>query len=123
VGVFAGTALLLAMTGLYGVMAFAVSRRTGEFGVRVALGASAGNILRMVISQGLRTTLVGAAIGVLGALALSRTLESFLFGLSAYDPLTLATVVGLLITVALVACYVPARRAARVDPLVALRYE
>lgn len=123
VGVFAGTALLLAMTGLYGVMAFAVSRRTGEFGVRVALGASSGTILRMVILQGLRTTLVGAAIGVLGALALSRTLESFLFGLSAYDPLTLAAVVGLLIMVALVACYVPARRAAKVDPLVALRYE
>lgn len=123
VGVFAGTALLLAMTGLYGVMAFAVSRRTGEFGVRVALGASTGDILHMVILQGLRTTFVGAAIGVLGALALSRTLQSFLFGLSAYDPLTLASVVGVLITVALVACYVPARRAAKVDPLVALRYE
>lgn len=123
VGVFAGTALLLAMIGLYGVMAFAVSRRTGEFGVRVALGASSGNILRMVILQGLRTTFVGAAIGVFGALALSRTLQTFLFGLSAYDPLTLAAVVGLLITVALVACYVPARRAAKVDPLVALRYE
>ncbi|MGA2102566.1 MAG: FtsX-like permease family protein, partial [Candidatus Sulfotelmatobacter sp.] len=123
VGAFAGTALLLAMTGLYGVMAFAVARRTGEFGVRIALGASAGNILRLVIGQGIRTTLVGVAIGVIGALALARTLQSFLFGLSANDPLTLVVVGLVLVLIAMLACYVPARRAAKVDPIVSLRYE
>lgn len=123
VGAFAGTALLLAMTGLYGVMAFAVSRRTGEFGVRMALGASAANILQMVIGQGLRTTLIGIALGVIGALAVSRTLQSLLFGLSPNDPLTLAIVAGVLVMVALLACYIPARRAAKVDPMQALRYE
>jgi predicted permease len=120
---FAGTALLLAMTGLYGVMAFAVTRRTGEFGVRIALGASSGNILRLVIVQGIRTTLVGVAIGVIGALALARTLQSFLFGLSANDPLTIVVVGSVLVLVAMLACYVPARRAAKVDPIVSLRYE
>ncbi|MGA7752476.1 MAG: ABC transporter permease [Candidatus Sulfotelmatobacter sp.] len=120
---FAGTALLLAMTGLYGVMAFAVARRTGEFGVRIALGASSGNILRLVIVQGIRTTLVGVAIGVIGALALARTLQSFLFGLSANDPLTIVVVGSVLVLIAMLACYVPARRAAKVDPIVSLRYE
>ncbi len=123
VGAFAVTALVLAMTGLYGVMAFAVSRRTGEFGVRIALGATAGNILRIVIGQGIRTTAVGVLVGLFGALVLSRTLQSFLFGLSPNDPLTLATVAAVLVFVALLACYIPARRAAKVDPIVALRYE
>jgi predicted permease len=123
VAAFAGTALLLAIIGLYGVMAFAVARRTGEFGVRMALGAPAGNILRLVIAQGLRTTLIGVAVGIAGALALARTLQSLLFGLSANDPLTLALVSLLLMLVALLACYIPARRAAKVDPIVALRYE
>ena len=123
VGVFAGTALLLAMAGLYGVMAYAVTQRTGEFGVRTALGASPGNILRLVLGQGIITALVGVALGLAGALILTRTLQSLLFGLSPTDPLTFAVVALMLVVVAMLACYVPARRAARIDPMVALRYE
>ena len=123
VGVFASTALLLAIAGLYGVMAYAVTQRTGEFGVRTALGASPGNILRLVLGQGIVTALIGVAIGMAGALILTRTLQSLLFGLSATDPLTVAVVALMLVLVALLACYIPARRAAKVDPMVALRYE
>jgi len=123
VGAFAGSALLLAIAGLYGVMAYAVTRRTGELGTRIALGATPGNILRMVLGQGLVTALMGVVIGVGGALVLTRTLRSLLFGLSPTDPVTFLAVTLLLIFVALLACYIPARRAAKIDPMVALRYE
>jgi len=123
VAAFAGTALLLAMAGIYGVMAYAVTRRTGEFGIRIALGASGGNILRLVLGQGILTSLAGVAIGLAGAFALTRTLSSMLFGLTAADPATFIAVVLLLLSAALLACYLPARRAAKVDPMVALRYE
>jgi putative ABC transport system permease protein len=123
VGFFGVTALVLATTGMFGVMAYSVSRRTREIGVRVALGAATGDVLTMVLSQGLRTIFMGVAIGIAGALALTRTVESLLFGVTATDPLTFGGVTLLLVGAALLACYIPARRATRVDPMVALRYE
>jgi putative ABC transport system permease protein len=123
VGLFGIVALLLATAGVFGVMAYSVSRRTREIGVRVALGAGSGDVLRMILSQGLRTIFIGVAIGVAGSLALTRTVESLLFGVTATDPLTFGGVTLLLVGAALLASYVPARRAMRVDPMVALRYE
>ena len=123
IGFFAITALLLATTGVFGVMAYSVSRRTPEIGVRVALGADRGDILQMILGQGLRTIFIGVAIGIAGSLALTRTVESMLFGVTPTDPLTLAGVTLLLVGAALLACYIPARRATRVDPVIALRYE
>jgi ABC-type antimicrobial peptide transport system permease subunit len=122
-GVFAVTALLLAMAGIYGVMAYSVTRRTREIGVRMALGAERADVLKMVLGQGLTITLVGVFVGIAGSLALTRTMKSMLFGITATDPITLAAVAILLTGVALAACYIPARRATRVDPMVALRYE
>jgi putative ABC transport system permease protein len=119
--IFAGIALLLAAIGIYGVLAFGVAQRVREFGVRQALGADGGSILRLVLSQGLRTAGIGAVLGIAGALALSRYLETLLFGVQTRDLSVLAGVTTVLLVVAAIACYIPARRATRVDPLVALR--
>src|ERR1700722_7873090 len=123
IGFFGIVALLLATAGVFGVMAYSVSRRTREIGVRVALGASSHDVLRMILRQGSRTIFIGVAIGIIGSLALTRTLESLLFGVNAADPLTFAAATLLLVATALLACYIPARRATRVDPMVALRHE
>jgi putative ABC transport system permease protein len=123
VGFFGIVALLLAMAGVFGVMAYSVSRRTREIGVRVALGAGSDDVLRMILSQGLRTIFIGVAIGIAGSLALTRTVESLLFGVTATDPLTFGGVTMLLVGAALLACFIPARRATKVDPMIALRYE
>jgi putative ABC transport system permease protein len=123
IGFFAMVALALAMAGIFGVMAYSVGRRTREIGVRVALGARSRDVLTMILRQGLGTVLIGIAIGLAGSLALTRTMESLLFGVTATDPLTFAAVVLLLTAAALLACYIPARRATDVDPMIALRCE
>ncbi len=123
IGFFGITALLLATTGVFGVMAYSVSRRTREIGVRIALGAAAGDVMKMILSQGLRPILIGVAMGIAGALALTRTVASLLFGVTATDPLTFGAVTLLLVGAALAACYLPARRVTKVDPVIALRCE
>ena len=121
--VFAAAALLLAALGIYGVVSYAVSRREREIGVRMALGAQAGDVLRMVLGEGLRLSVVGVLAGILAALALARLLAGFLYGVSPRDPLTYLVVAGGLIAAAAAATFLPARRATRVDPAVALRAE
>jgi putative ABC transport system permease protein len=123
VGVFAVSALVLAAVGIFGVMAYWVSQRTREIGIRVALGAGRGQVVRLVLRQSMVTVFVGMAAGVVGALALTRTIQSLLFGVKATDPVTFAGVALLLAFTALMASFVPARRATKVDPMVALRYE
>jgi ABC-type antimicrobial peptide transport system permease subunit len=123
VALFALTALLLAGLGIYGVISYMVSERTHEIGIRIALGAQKKNILQMVLRQGLGLAIAGAAVGLVGALVVSHLMAGLLYGVRPTDSVTFSSVALLLLGVALLACYIPARRAMRVDPLVALRHE
>ena len=122
-GVFAASALALAMVGLYGVMAYITSERTHEIGIRMALGAQRFDMLRMILRQSFALVLVGVALGILASIGLTRLIGTMLYGVHATDVLTYAGVVGVLVVAALLASYIPARRAMKVDPMVALRYE
>jgi putative ABC transport system permease protein len=120
-GIFGTVALILAGIGIYGVISYSVAQRTHEIGIRAALGASGGNLLRLVLRRGLTLALVGLVIGFAGAMGLTRWMTRILYGVTARDPATLVSVAAVLALVAASACYVPARRATKVDPLVALR--
>jgi len=122
-GIFAAIALVLAAVGIYGVFSYAVSRRTHEVGIRAALGATRGDILWLIVGEGLALTLMGVGAGIIAALGLTRLLASLLYGIRPRDPLTIAALSLLLVGVALLAMYIPARRATKVDPMSALRHE
>ncbi|HZI85432.1 MAG TPA: FtsX-like permease family protein, partial [Pyrinomonadaceae bacterium] len=123
IGVFAATALLLAAAGLYAVIAYLVSQRTREIGIRLALGATPQHILGLIMRHGMKLTLMGVTIGVVGALVVTRLMRSLLFGVAPTDLMTFSISAVVLMVVALLACFIPARRATKVDPLVALRYQ
>jgi len=122
-GIFAVLALVLSCVGIYGVISYLAGRRTHEIGIRMALGAQRNDVLQLVLGDGAKMVLIGVAVGIAASLALTRLMARLLFGVSAYDPLTFFAVACLLILVALTASYIPARRAMRVDPVIALRYE
>jgi putative ABC transport system permease protein len=122
-GFFGVLALFLAAIGLYGVIAYSVSQRTQEIGVRMAIGAQRRDVLRLIVGQGMRLVLGGMLIGIAGAVAMAKLLANFLYGITAADPATFVTTFVALAAVALIACGIPARRATKIDPLVALRYE
>jgi putative ABC transport system permease protein len=122
-GIFAGLALVLSGVGIYGVISYISGQRTHEIGVRMALGAQPADVLRMIVGQGAGLAVIGVAIGAVAAFGLTRLMGTMIFGISAHDPLTFGGVAIVLSLVAVLACYFPARRATRVDPLTALRYE
>ena len=122
-GFFSLSALVLACLGLYGTLSYALSRRTREIGIRMALGGKAGDVLSGVVRQGMTLTLIGCAIGIALAIVLTRFVASLLYGVAPIDPITFAAAISILMVVASLACYLPARRAARIDPMVALRHE
>jgi putative ABC transport system permease protein len=122
-GTFSGVGLVLGMIGLYGVMSYTVSQRTREIGLRMALGAQKGDVLKLVLGEGFLLTLAGTGLGLAGAFGLTRLMSSLLFGISNSDPLTYVSISVLIIVVAMLACYLPARRASAVSPMTALRYE